>query len=281
MAALNRILLLASVAQAAILAQVTAPGMGPTNAELIQALGSIFRWKAHWHGSQDFPGKYVPGARVQAKVVRSSREVAVFVSAIGVNVRFPVSLYNKILPAQMGDHRANDTNDSAARRYLAQRTEEQDCVPVKHAPPGESPAVPGSPGIVPMKRVCPSGTSPSEVSEQDLWLVLPPLDPPESVALRKVPSSLRELKPLVAGTVGGFGTPDCHMALSIIPYYADEDPWVYVLVERTCGERAVYIFSRDTAGQWEVGKLLLDRPPNDLSWTIGQIKKAAMATLLK
>jgi hypothetical protein len=242
-------------------------------AEIERAIERVLRWKAYWEGADSFFGSYVPGQRTEVKLIRSRRGVAVFIAGLGVNVQLQVSPEGGIIGVLMGQHIAGETNASAAARYL--QRPETDCIPVTKR--GSLPSRSGR--VVSARRGCYEG-SPDAITEEDISLVLPALDVPQSITERKAPPSVADLTPLVEKAMASFGQRECSPVRGVIPFFADEDPWVYVVLER-CGERAVQLFSRDTNGSWEIGQLLLDRLPNQLSRLIAQIEKAAMTKLSK
>ena len=246
--------------------------------ELGRKIDHVLRWKAMWKGMESFNSSYIAGAYVDAKVITTPEEVAVFIGAVGVNVVLRKDHLSGQFHPSFWRYSAGEANDTAAKRYIAEElraVEDKDCVPVSRGPAREAPQDVGV--VVPTRRACRDRTGAVLFSEEDLSLELPSLR--TAFAANTPPEEVNEVRIAATKALAYYMGRECPAASVIIPRFSPDDPVVYTFVDfgQTCG-RGIFAATRNREGVWVAGKLFEDRPPNDLGRIIRQIQKDALAS---
>lgn len=238
----------------AALAQAPPERVPEEDRELLEKVRRLLRWQAYWEGPNALRG-YRAGQAVPMRIVRSAREIAVFLASAGVKARFPLSPGGSLLPPVSSVLAAPETNETASRQYVHDLNlpVAPDCIPVGSKGPRPQGATAAS---IPAARACVDPGSGSRVRQEDVEFALQHLALPEGVVHGTLPPGFDELKALLAGFAVSFGMTRCGPTEATVPYMFEEDPLLYVLIQ-WCGNRGVQIVARNHEGKWELSKLLL------------------------
>ncbi len=247
-----------------------------SRSELVGKINHVIRWKAFWEGMEAFKPKYVAGAHIDAKVVRTSQDIGVFIGAVRMNIVLRWHSQSGQFHPSFWSYTAGETSDDAAQRYIAaelKAPEDRNCVPILRAPSQGMRQNAGN--VVPSKRVCRDQNGIELFSEEDVSLELPSLNTP--LAASPSSSEANQLRRAATKALRYYVGRQCPTASVTIPRFSPDDPFVYVFVDfgQSCG-RGVLAARRDRTGAWEAGKLFEDRPLNDLSRIIRQVQKGAL-----
>lgn len=240
--------------------------------ELLEKVARLLRWQAYWEGPDALHRNYRAGQFVEMRIVRSTREITVFIAAAGMKASFSLAADGTLLPPSTGRLGTSDTNETASRQYLHDHSVPLtlDCIPVRSKGPTPPDTAATS---VPATRACVEPRIDSGFRQEDVRFPLPTLTSPEGILRRSIPPRLDELKALLVHSAPTFGLTRCGPAVVTIPYMFDEDPLLYVLIE-WCGDRVVQIVARDHRGGWELSKLLMSGV-NDVPRLSGLISRTA------
>lgn len=221
----------------------------------------VVKWRGFWEGT-DFLTGYAPGKKVPLTVVESPDEVAVF--AAGIRLAFYFERSNgKVVRVRLRDL-PNTTNEFAARQYVADYAETAGFV--------LGPNANASPGVPVHKHRPEKDPERRALKQHSLWLILPRLEPPEYIRTRHVARDLPELESSVRLSVAALWAAGCGSGEALIPKFSHADPLVYVLVDLgKCG-KGILPFAPGPTGNWSPGRFSPDKPPNDWSHTIRQIR---------
>jgi len=241
---------------------VSAQPLGDTRITI--EVAQLLQWKMFWEARQSV-ANYHPGANVEATVVSSSDETAVFIAELRTTIYLKVEgdgITKRVIGGMpMG------TAAAAVQRYLSD----------KRGVPGFvlKPGVPEQPQGVPVRKED-SGQGAAEPEMRVLRLQLPALSPPPYILSKKRPVNLEGLIAAARERISGYHDPSCGLASVTIPFYSEEDPTVYVYVDFGKGcEKGIFPFKWD-GGMWAAGQFSPNRGHNDWSYTIGQIRKYSL-----
>lgn len=247
---------------------------------LLQKTEHFLRWQAFWEGVHSFGGRYRPLAQVKIMIVRSREQAAVFLSDLGLSVTFSEGTDGALL-ARYGEWRSGDTNESAARRYIrstAGQPPNRDCVALSGSGQPKPNMQPGT--TLPRKRICAESTAGPPFAQEERVFILPELKPPSFDETSVLDGTLDRLRTAIKVNVGQYVGGRIPAARVIVPRFSLEDPYVFVFVDFGAGRQgAIVRFGPERDGSWSGDKLITAGLPNDVGWTVGQVKANAMETI--
>jgi hypothetical protein len=232
---------------------------------IVGEVSKVLQWKMFWDGPQ-FPVSYRPGMVVDATVVSSGDEVAVFIAKLRTDVYLTIER-GAVIKRAIG-WMSMGSASAAVEQYLAG----------KKGVPGFvlRPGAPEQPPGMPIRK----DSDERGAAIRETWAVylrLPPRTPPDYVVSRKSPPELEALVAAARERISGYHDPSCSSASVTIPFFSAEDPTVYVYVDFGKGcESGVFPFGWDRT-RWAAGQFSPNRPPNDWSYTVGQIRKYSLS----
>ncbi len=92
--------------------------------------------------------------------------------------------------------------------------------------------------------------------------------------------TLDRLRTAIKVNVGQYVGGRIPAARVIVPRFSLEDPYVFVFVDFGAGRQgAIVRFGPERDGSWSGDKLITAGLPNDVGWTVGQVKANAMETI--
>ena len=110
-----------------------------------------------------------------------------------------------------------------------------------------------------------------------MHLRLPSPTPPDSVATRSGSREFVALSALAREEIARFLGPTCMSATATVPFFAREDPAVYVYVDfgAECGDGIIpFMWDRS---RWVAAQYSPNRSPNEWAYTIDQIRNHELA----
>jgi hypothetical protein len=186
---------------------------------------------------------------VQAKVLQSASKFAVFLSDLGINVDFTSLADGSLIPTGSLGYVAGETNEAAAKRYLASMGTSPECVTViRYEPSGKATASPGK--MVPLARACLAPDPVNGFTEYAMPITLPPAPPPAIRKNMEPPRTADTVISLAKELLGDYSTKGCTKDAAHIPYFNDTDPRIYILLDGCVG-RGLHLIRRNKEG-WEL-----------------------------
>jgi hypothetical protein len=194
---------------------------------------------------------------VTATILDFQTQVIVFVERLGLAIRF----------IKKGDNRLLGGRAEVLQQSRAAAIEKL----IRSFEPGGFRISPTAPDVQFRPETSPA-VQPSQPIVSDVNIELPHLKVPGAIVQHIVPS---ELDPFVAYALRSarlFQAPQCTPLTLRIPYYAADDPVVYVTVDLgpKCGP-GVLPFVNSSDG-WKSGQLSFSRAPNEWQSTIARVK---------
>jgi hypothetical protein len=238
------------------------------------AASDAIRWEAFWDGSEALGANYRPGNVIDLRVMRTQNRLYAFLSPIQIVL---------IVGTDGADHLIHTvgivgqpamSNEKAVEGFF--RTQERrntGCIDTHNAAPN-----PRVVSALPIARPCPP--SPEGIlSDETHSFTLPALTAPDAIRMKTMPPDKEALLASVRRYVES-PTAICGPLKAKVPFYADSDPRVYVLLPRTGAcPRGVATFSRAADSRWEFGQFFADFPKEQLSGAIAKIESNTATTV--
>jgi hypothetical protein len=262
-----------------LVAQTTNHRQNLTHKQLVDKISHVLRWKAFWDGAAAFSG-YMAGERVDGKVIRTPKEITVFVSVVGFNLVLRLDSQTQQFHPSLWAYTVGETNESAANRYIRQElrgSADYNCVAMPTKRPDELEGRGQNAGnVLPAARVCRDRNGDAIFGEENILLELPVLNAPAADASH---AEVVKLRTAVTKALGYYLGERCAYASVTIPRFSADDPFVYVSVDlgQSCG-KGVLAVKRDTRGAWSAGRLFAQGSRTDLDRTLHLIRENALET---
>ena len=229
---------------------------------VIAEISRLLQWKLFWEGPQSI-ARYEQGKTIDATVVSSMGEIAVFIGGIQVTAYLAVD-GDQITNRTIGGM-STATVEKAIARYVS----------AKEGQPGFAlkPGAPEQPPGTPIRRATPNGQNEASFESHQIHFRLPQKAAPEHIASRKNPAELDSLVSGARAKISGYHDPRCTKTTATVPLFSTTDPTVFVYVDFGPGcETGIFPF-RWSSTHWTAGQFSPNRPPNDWAYTISQIRR--------
>jgi hypothetical protein len=237
----------------------------PSDGRISTEVANLLQWKVFWEGPQSV-ANYQPGANVEATVVSSGDETAVFIQELRTAIYLTTGVEG--ISKRVIGGMPMGTEAASVQKYLSDKSG----VPGLVLKPG----APEQPPNAPIRKEA-IGQSADKPETHTVRLRLPALSPPEYILSKKKPAALEGLIAAAREKISGYHAPGCSAASVTIPFYSEQDPTVYVYVDFGKGcETGIFPFQRDR-GMWMAGQFSPNRAPNEWSYTIGQVHKYSLS----
>ena len=246
-------------------------GVQPASAQLLTddrisvEVSRLLRWKTFWGGPKAVPSLR-PAMAVDATVVSSNDETVVFIEELRTAIFFSTE-GGVIVKRVIAELNAGRTV-TAVEAYLSGKRGVAGFV--------LRPEVPEQRPGLPIRKQSNERDETSTMT-RTMQLNFEPMAPPDYILFGTRPPELGALEAITRERISGYRDPSCGGSSVIIPFFSSEDPSVYVYVDfgGRCGS-GIFPFVRDHA-RWTAGQFSPIRPPNDWSYTVGQIKKHSVS----
>ena len=225
---------------------------------LTHALARALDWSSFWNPG-DIPDKYAAGKHVTATVIDHGQTVTVFIEHLGIAISFSRNREGAI---RGGTLRPIQEPRQSAVEKLIRSSQPGSFVLRSDAPRIE---VRGAERLSRKILVQPKIF--------DIGIDLPALEMPPAVANHTIPSGVEEFIGFALRRAKTFQQAGCRPLILDIPFYAPDDPEVYVLVDLgTDCERGVIPFVSGNDG-WSAGQFSPTTPSNEWRRTIDKIQR--------
>jgi hypothetical protein len=236
-----------------------------------QAIMEVIRWKAFWQGGDAWPVEYRPGRAVLATVLSSPTDVVVFIPELALGVRFIATEGQSLAGAQFVPVTFPVSNDAVVNSYLKQ-VQDTNCVPIRRLS-GAQARNDGT--VVGVQRACAEATT-MQYLRSDSLVTLPTFQ--ERSGPRPA-GDLSSIRPWVLRAVSEYRRETCPEVHATVPQFQDTDPWVYLLLEDGCGERALQLLVHNREGGWELGQLLIDSGKPVVARIVERVRNSSLANI--
>jgi len=233
------------------------------------------RWVAFWEGPRALGGNYKPGSNVDLSVIRTPARLYAILGPLHLLVNIAVQGAEYRVQTVEIVRPPGTTNSDAAEWFFRMQGPAgmAGCINTSNQPLN-----PKAGSTLPISRPCPAAPG-GVLSENTLSFTLPSLTPPDAIQKKTIPSDKDALLMAVRQYVES-RIRICGPLRAKIPFYADTDPRVYVLLPHAGNcPSGVATFSRTTDSTWEFGKFIADVPKEELSGVVAKIESNTAVTI--